>query len=186
MNVLYIGLDNPLAISAAGFTAHKIKPTIAGGSIRRDKKEGTYLAVVNKTGEATVHVNVTMDDGSSKKVGSALFRVKRVPNPVATLGRTYESGKISAGKLKVQRGVVAELKDFVFDLRFHVVSYEMTYAAKGKDLITSRAKGAKFTTQMKSVLKRAKKGDFVFFQEIKVRGPDKLTRKLPSLVFEVM
>ena len=81
--------------------------------MRPDRKGGEYLAKVRKPGKAIVNVNVVMNDGSIKKVGAQEFRVKRVPDPIATLGKVYVSGKIKAGQLKVQRGIVADLKDFV-------------------------------------------------------------------------
>ena len=81
---------------------------------------------------------------------------------------------------------VFRLPNFVFDLRYAVISFEMSFRKKGEDLVTAKAKGPKFTPQMVSLLKRAKKEDFVFFLEIKVRGPDKITRKIPGLAIEVI
>jgi gliding motility-associated protein GldM len=186
MNVLYIGVDNPLAISASGFTADKVKPSCAGCALRADKKKGEYLARVSKVGKAVVNVGAIQEDGTTKKVGAQEFRIKRVPDPIATLGKKYTGGKIQSHILKAQRGVVADLRDFVFDLRFNVISFEMTFAAKGADLVKASAKGPALNQKMINIIKRAKKGDLVFFDEIKVRGPDKVPRKLPGIAFEVM
>jgi len=186
MNVLYIGVPNPLAVSAAGFTSDKVHPSITSGSIRPDKKKGEYLASVSKPGKAIVNVLVTMEDGTKKKVGSQEFRVKRIPPPIATLGGKYESGKIAVSKFKAQRGMVALLRDFVFDARFNVISFEMLYAARGQDLKKVKNTGPSLNDRIRGIMKGAKKGDLVFFQDIKVKGPDGVTQKIAQLSFELM
>jgi hypothetical protein len=79
MNVLYIGVDNPLAIAVAGITADKVTATISEGIITGNM--GKFNARVTKSGEVTVAVS-----SGNKVIGTSKFRVKRVPDPVGYAG----------------------------------------------------------------------------------------------------
>jgi len=43
----------------------------------------------------------------------------------------------------------------------------------------------KFTNQQKELLNKLNRGQRVFFEGIKAKGPDKLTRDLPPIVFKI-
>jgi len=85
----------------------------------------------------------------------------------------------------VNRGLIAELENFDFDIRFNIVSFEMTFAAARQDLLTDVATGPLFSSKMKEFMKRAKPGDVFYFDKIRAKGPDGTTRKLPSIVFKM-
>ncbi|MEX0813045.1 MAG: GldM family protein [Chitinophagales bacterium] len=184
MNVFYIGVDNPVDISVAGFPADRVRASLTeGGSITGSG--GNYIAKVKKVGNTKVSVSVVLDDGSVKNMGAQEFRMKRVPDPIAVIGG-MTGGNVKASTFKVQRGVIAELKNFDFDIRFHIVGFEMTYAAKRQDLVTADASGPSFTPKMLDFLNRAKPGDVFYFDDIKAKGPDGITRKLPGIVFKLI
>lgn len=184
MNVFYIGVDNPVDISVAGFPADRVRASLTeGGSITG--AGGNYIAKVKKVGNTKVSVSVVLDDGSVKNMGAQEFRMKRVPDPIAVIGG-MTGGNVKASTFKVQRGVIAELKNFDFDIRFHIVGFEMTYAAKRQDLVTADASGPSFTPKMLDFLNRAKPGDVFYFDDIKAKGPDGITRKLPGIVFKLI
>lgn len=184
MNVFYIGVDNPVDISVAGFPADKVRASLTtGGSI--SGSGGNYIAKVNKVGNTKVNVSVVLDDGSVKSMGASEFRMKRVPDPVAEIGGE-SGGNMKASTFKVQRGIIAVLKNFDFDIKFNIVSFEMTYAAKRQDLVTADASGPAFSSKMLDYMGRAKPGDVFYFDNIKARGPDGTTRKLPGIVFKLI
>jgi hypothetical protein len=143
------------------------------------------VTTVDLKGETEVVVSVKMPEGSSKTMGSKSFRVKRVPDPVAKIGND-KGGSVKAATFKVQRGIIAELENFDFDIKFQVVGYEMTYAAARQDLLTAMADGPLFTQKMLDFLGKAKPGDAFYFDKIKVKGPDQVVRTLPSIVFKMI
>ncbi|MCC6383619.1 MAG: gliding motility protein GldM, partial [Bacteroidia bacterium] len=65
MNVLYIGVDNPMSISVPGVANENVVATITGGggSLTKDPKAGGghYMAKVTTQGEATISVTAKMD-----------------------------------------------------------------------------------------------------------------------------
>jgi len=77
MNMLYIGLDNPLTVSAPGVDPKDLRLTISQGSI--SGSNGKYTAHVTIPGTAIINVFKT---GDNKPLQSFEYRVKRVPDPV--------------------------------------------------------------------------------------------------------
>lgn len=185
MNVFYIGVDNPVSVSVPGFSPDKVSPSMDKGSITKATGTSKYTVRVTAPGETNVTVSATLPDGTRKVMGTVPFRIKRVPDPVAMVG-TFKGGKVPANKMRPQRGVLAVLENFDFDIRFDVVSYEFTYAAKRQDLIVKQGTGPSFTSEIVTLLGSAKPGDVIYIDEIKVKGPDGTTRKLPGIVFTLI
>lgn len=183
MNVLYIGVDNPLAISVAGFQADQISASISQGTLSKGAK-GEYVGKVTKPGKAMVNVSAKVE-GSMKPMGSMEFRVKRVPDPVAKIGGS-KGGKMKVSTFKVQQGIIADLENFDFDVRFIVKSFKMSYQKKGsKDLYEATTGSAIFSQQMKNLQKQTGPGDRVYFDDIRVQAPDGTTRALPGIILEL-
>lgn len=186
MNVFYIGVDNPVSVSVPGFSPDKVSPSLTkGGSITKASGTSKYTVKVTTPGETNVVVSATLPDGTRKTMGTVPFRIKRVPDPVAKVGN-LGGGKVPTAQFKVQRGVLAVLENFDFDIRFNVVSFEMTYAAKRQDLIVKTGTGPAFTSDMLQLISKARPGDVFYIDEIKVKGPDGTTRKLPGIVFTLI
>ncbi len=189
MNVFYIGVDNPVEISVPGFPAEDIVVSMTNGTIRaKNRKAGQYIVRVRRPGEASVIVKVKLPDGSTKVIDRKKFRVKRVPDPIAMVGNLDPSvkSKVRAGEFKAQRGLVAVLKNFDFDLKFQVVSFEMVYRPKRGEAVKVQIRGPLFTGRAKQLIQRARPGDNFSFYEIRVRGPDGTTRKLPAISYEII
>ncbi len=188
MNVFYIGVDNPVSVSVSGFPAEKISANFNKNGTMKMVSPGKFVANVTSVdlkGETEVMVNVELPDGSKKQMGSSAFRVKRVPDPVAKIGGE-KGGSVKAATFKVQRGIIAELENFDFDIKFQVVGYEMTYAAARQDLLTTTADGPMFTPKMMDYLSKAKPGDIFYFDKVRAKGPDGTIRSLPGIVFKLI
>ena len=183
MNVFYVGVKNPVSVSAPGVATENIKISAPGLSFVKGKKSGEYnVTPTRATGRKGLDVVVT-NSISNAKLGSSKFRVKRLPDPVAkVLGQ--KEGLISRGKLKVASRVDAVMENFDFELKVVVSSFTMT-VNMGGDLVEMRTKGNKLDKKMQNMLKRVKKGSRVYFENIKVAMPGGKPRKVPSIVFKV-
>lgn len=183
MNVLYIGVPNPLKISVSGAKSDAdVFASISNGSISRNGNE--WIANVNSVGEANISVSAVIDE-ETKSIGSMQFRVKRIPDPKPSLGGVLFGGPVQPGTLKAQSGLVALLQDFDFDARFDVLSFEMIFSSKG-EVFSSPGTGPLLTSAMKDFMGRLQPKDIVQFQNIKVKGPDGQTRTLPPLAFNII
>jgi gliding motility-associated protein GldM len=172
MNVLYIGVDNPVDISVAGAASNDIVPSIsglAGGSI---KATGGGHFVVNMTtpGECDINVSIKQKNGS-KSMGKQHFRVKKVPSPNAKFAGVVSDGSASLSELQSAPGVVPDLQDFVFDLKFPVLSWKMSGVVNGL-FIEATANGPATSGDQKSLLQKIKKGGRVLIEEVYVQAPE--------------
>ncbi len=177
MNVFYIGVDNPVEISAAGASANDLKVSMSAGSI--SGSGGKYSVRVTQQG--TTNVNVT---AKGKAFPPFPFRVKMIPNPIAKVSG-MPGGRINAAVWKAQKGVLADLENFDFDAKFEVLSFNMFYQPKLQDPGIASATGPYFSAAMQAFISKAKPGDLFYIEEIKVKGPDGMSRKIPGIAFKI-
>ncbi|MCE2772288.1 MAG: gliding motility protein GldM [Bacteroidetes bacterium] len=183
MNVFYIGVDNPISISAAGVAPSDLQPSLSGGSMSPAGKPGSYIVRVTGGTEATINVGAKLN-GINKPMGSFKFRVKRVPDPVAYVGNIKGDGQMTKAELLGQSGVFARMENFDFDLSFKVVSFVMSMNVNGA-FVEKKGSGPALTGDMKSLLQGVKPGNKVFFEQVTVQGPDGSLRKIPGVNIKV-
>jgi len=102
-------------------------------------------------------------------MGFKEFRIKTVPDPIAKVGGVA-SGSIKKTVLAAQKVVIAELPDFLFDLKFDVVAFNIYTVQKGfvKEALS---KSSQITEEQREILKGLGTKQKVFFESIKVRKP---------------
>jgi len=179
MNVLYAGVDNPVTISAGSAGLEKMDVSFTGGPIRSAGAGGRYIIVPTKLGANNINVTV---NGKSTPFA---MRVKRLPDPVPTVGGS-KGGSMSAAQFKAQGGLLAKLLDSDFDVNFQVVNY--TVGANGGSIQTYREvgnDGPRWGSSAEALIKQAGPGSSVFFDKIRVKGPDNVVRELPGIFFNL-
>lgn len=182
MNVMYIGVDNPISISAPGIPVEDL--TVSGNNVSISGSGGKYTAKVSSTGEATVNVSARIGD-RTQQLGSTTFRVKRIPKPSARVGGKA-GGAMSAAQLRGQNVVSAALDDFEFDARFNITRFNMYIANPRVDpLPAMAASNAQFTPQMKTGLGSVRAGSVVTIYNIVGVGPDGVAQNLDDITFRV-
>jgi gliding motility-associated protein GldM len=182
MNVLYIGVDNPITIAASGGGDDKVQVSMSGGGGSISKVgAGKYIARVNSiTDDARITVSV---DG--KVAGASQFRVRTIPDPVATVGGEPSGANVSAGAFKAQAGVGAYIKDFPFELNYKVTSFSIAADTDDGDIAEAQCSGNSWSGPAQQILKGLKSGRTVTIDNIRAIGPDGRNRKLPSLVYYI-
>ncbi len=184
MNVFYIGPENPVEISVPGVPGDKITASLSPSNYGSIRKSGSgYIVKVTRAGKCKINVTAELN-GKKQNMGSVEFRIKKVPDPVASvLG--MEGGDITKARLSAARTVEAKMKDFDFDLKFNVTGF--TVSAKiGAYFVEERSTSARITQQMKqSIFSKVTKNTKVYFEDVKARGPDGRTRALGVLLFKI-
>lgn len=166
--VFYQGLENPLSVTG-GSGDEKVNVSVEGAGISyRKAGPGQYIVTASNLGSATV---IATDGKNSQRI---VIPVKRVPNPLATVGGKA-GGPIAANVFRVQRGVAAELKDFVFEgVKYEVVSFTLICTGRGFEesgFGIAEVSGTYFNAEAKALLNRCQAGSTVVIDEIKVSGP---------------
>ncbi len=177
MNVFYIGVPNPVQVSAAGVANAKLNVTMSAGTITGSG--GKYEVRVTTQGVTNVTVAA-----NGKNYGAFPFRVKLIPNPQAQCAG-MPGGRVNSAVWKAQQGVIANLDNFDFDAKFEVLSFNMFYQPKLQDPGIASASGPYFSAAQKAFISKAKPGDIFYLEEIKVKGPDGLSRKIPGIAFKI-
>ncbi len=186
MNVLYIGIDNPIAVSVPGVSNDKVKVNISGGGgvlkANPGAGSGHYFANVTTVGPCTLTVAAELA-GKMQQMGSFPYRVKKVPAPVATISDKYRGGQIDKNILGA--GVlVPKLDDFPFELYYVTLEFKMIILQKG-NFLEYETKGARLSEQMVNAIRKTRTGDKVFFENISARM-DKATTQVPSVKLSPM
>ena len=180
MNVMYIGVDNPISVSAAGVSSNAVKVSANGAGISLNGGNGKYTARVSQPGEATVTVS-----GGGLPPTPFTFRAKRIPDPVAKLGKKAD-GSMGTGEFKAQGGVIAWLENFDFDARCDIQGFNLVRVPKRQDPVDNPNRGGKYDAKSQRMVQAAKPGDTYYFENVKARCPgDKAGRKINSMVFRI-
>jgi hypothetical protein len=182
MNVLYIGVDNPVSVAASG-GAEKLQVSISGGGGSISGSGGHYVAKVNSVSD-DCKITVSVE---GKVAGAQVFRVRTIPDPVATVGGYSSGDRISAGAFKAQTGVGAYVKDFPFELKYTVTSFTLVGDTEDGDILEIPCTGNLWSENQKAkdMINRLKPNSLITIEQIRAIGPDKRTRSLPALLYNI-
>lgn len=179
MNVLYIGVNNPISVSAPGTPTDKVRVSMSGGSIS-PAGGGKYNVRVSSPGIAHISVAAEVAPGKTQTLSSTEFRVKRIPDPIAKFaGKT--GGSMATVALKAQNALFAKLDNFDFDATFKVTKFTMIIAKPRADAIVLSTSGGQLSSSMSSALNGIVPGTRVIFDNIVAVGPDGTSRQLNAV-----
>ncbi len=181
MNVFYVGVPNPVSVSAPGIPIESLNVSMSGGSI--SGSNGKYTVNVTSPGTiAKVSISANIG-GKTTNIGSSDFRVKRIPDPIAKFaGKT--SGSLSSVVIKSQNALFAILENFDFDAKFRVTKFSLVIAKPRADVVALTTNGNTFSSQMQAAIAGITPGSRVIFDDIVAVGPDGTQRQLPGMVFK--
>lgn len=185
MNVFYIGVPNPVEVSAAGVPSAQVNVSMSGaggGSISRNS-DGTFT--VNVTSQTRkdeyAYVNVTAPGLSARRE----FRVKRIPNPNAQLSNS-RGGSMGSGEFKAQRGLIAVLENFDFDAKCDILGFQLVRVPRRQDAQIAVNRGGPYGGEARGLIDQAKAGDTFYFEDVKAKCPgDASGREINQLVFKI-
>ncbi|MBI3234506.1 MAG: hypothetical protein HYZ42_10785, partial [Bacteroidetes bacterium] len=185
MNVLYVGLDNPMKVSVPGFPPESVMPSMSGGgSLVSAGQKGSFVANVPAgVKEVTITASVKTKTGT-KAMGNVKFRVKNVPKPTAMFG-IKQGGPIKAVEVQTTGFITCGLgPEFAFEgMNYNVTKYSLTYIPKKGDAGFYQGTGNALTGQIKGALSKARKGDMITVYNIEAMGPGKVGLvKIPTAI----
>lgn len=134
MNVVYQTLENPITISAPGFTNDKLKLSVTGNGTLKNAGNGKYLYIPsNSTADITFTVTGTTGEGKSSNLGAFKYRVKPMPASTTRLASAGDGESIDRSKIVLRPIVTATYDNFLFDgLEATVTKFNISaYSKKG-------------------------------------------------------
>jgi len=180
MNVLYLGVNNPVHVAVSGLTSSQLEVTVDEGAGKIIGENGEYIVMPRRIG--TLKINVSADGDF---IQSCTFRVKALTDPVARVAG-MSGGRVAKNKLLTQDQVQAFMPNFDFDLEFRVVGFSVSTVGKDGSYISAESKSDKITDEQKAIMNSLALGSRVNFEDISAIGPDGAKRELVPIVFEIV
>ena len=188
MNVFYRGVPNPVEVSVPGVPQDKIDVRIDGGHKIKKESDGTYTVEPSSNSsvrEANITVTAELPDGSKKSLPAKNFRVKRIPDPVAFwTGKRPSDKGITMAEVKSFAPVAARMEGFDFDVKVRVKSFTLKVSKDGSfsDLPSGNNR---LTSDQQEALKRLRRGNVIYLEDILVSMPDGTERDLPPMKLKI-
>ena len=182
MNVLYVGVDNPISVAVAGVSSNDVKVSATNLSLIQ-KTEGKFIAQPHSTGKGVITIS-----GGGLQPTNFIYRIKKIPDPfpVLGLGPNRKGGSIKSGVFKAQKRLNLEIPNFDFDAKCKVISYRVVRKPERKDVVISQNTNGDFNTNSKRIISQATSGDIYYFEDIKAKCPgDQQSRKMPEIYFKI-
>ncbi|HPE85907.1 MAG: gliding motility protein GldM [Bacteroidia bacterium] len=182
MNVFYKGVENPVSISSPGIGTELLQVNISQGNLRRSENSDEWIVTIPEEASGMTTIKVSAEQhGEMVDMGSAEFRIKRVPSPVAKIGGT-EGGQIEKNLLVTAAAIIPQMpEDFEFELVFEITKFDFVATQRGGDLFVRQGRGNRLTDEMLSFVKNARRGDKIWLENIFATGPDGTSRRLGTI-----
>lgn len=184
-NVVYIGIENPVNISVAGYKANDISVAIDNGSITGEN--GEYVIKAAKPGKAVITVKA-----GGKVVKETTFNAKYLADPVVALasgnGRLIKGGRITKDALLQAGGIICTVENADIDIPFKVVSFTVSVITNDHvQGMTAITVNDHFSPEQIKLIQSVTTDQRIIIDEITAAGPDGKARKMAmSIVFTIL
>ena len=185
MNVIYVGVDNPIEVSAAGVSSNSLKLS-CGGCEATQTDNNHYVVRANNPGTKAI-LTLTGENGFSL---AKEFRVKGIPSPVPKINTESldkpgaGGGALNSGVFAASTAMIAKLENFDFNAKCSIQSFILVYRPRNEDAQQAVCNSAEFNSDARRYVARAKAGDVFNFLEIKARCPgDVIGRPVGTLTY---
>jgi gliding motility-associated protein GldM len=186
MNVIYMGVDNPVFIVSSNHNPGELEVSINNGSIVG--ADGEYMIRPTEEGKAILTISAEGDSLDTK-----ILRALSLPDPSAGImikvddqTKFIAGGYISLKNLVETDKIHADLSDFLFEVEFNIVSFQLNVIGTSGINIIEDSDSNHVTDRQKELLRRMHPGQRVFIEDIYAIGPDGLERQLNNLTFKII
>ena len=185
MNVFYLNIPNPISVSVPGVPSENLLVRVTNGKIEKHGNDYLVYPAKEDINGKNTRVNVTATiNGITKDMGSSVFRVKRVPDPIVTVA-DKNGGVLKKEDLLAEQGVFAKMVDFDFDLKFLITRFDVTVTGAGGYNKTWSSRSNKFTQEQKQQFSTLSPGSIIYIDNILAHGDDHTDRELSPVSFKV-
>jgi gliding motility-associated protein GldM len=187
MNVVYVGLDNPISVSVPGVPAKDVNVSCSmPQALGKMDNNGTYN--LKPTIENGVNVLTIKAEVNGRVMGTTQYRIRNVPKPTLQLSSIENSGSVSVARVRSIKNVNTVLKDFIFDgIRYAPQTWVLAYQQKNSTQSQiENGRGTEISISMKNAFSNAKPGDKIILTNVTALGPSGPVRVSNSLIIDVV
>jgi hypothetical protein len=171
MNILYIGIDNPISASAPGISPDST--IVSAGTLRNvGITQFVIKPYVDGPRVITITVSIKTYDGKIMKIRDQIYRVRKIPNPEVLFGVKI-GGIISKETITTVAQINAGLGEgFGFEgLRYRVNSYKLIIARQSGESYFEEVTGDRISAKSRVALETVKSGDVIVISNVEATGP---------------
>lgn len=171
MNVMYVGVDNPVSASAAGFAPTDLSINISGcGAKIKQLSAGKYVINATSTGTCLMTVMAKTAQGLKQQGPPKVFRVKAIPPPVAKInGKPVLSTlELQLTELNTINSLGAICMGFEFPVNAVVKEATIVASDRNGNLQEEKINSPLLTNRAKEILRGIGPGKRAFIEGIKV------------------
>ena len=177
--VLFIGKDNPITVSAKNFKPSSISVKVSTGSIEKIKGEGKYNWRICATNDSLAYVKIF---AGSIYIDSISLRILKIEEPYISLFPRVHCR--SGFSIRPRKGVIASFNDeYLYkNTSCKVLGFDVSLTIEGQ-VYQFKNEGAAFDEKILKLLARSKDGDLLIIDNIKTQvgcetSPRKSTESL--------
>ncbi len=170
MNIFYAGIENPVSVSAAGFSPSDLKVTITGcGAETKPTVAGKYILTAKTSGTCSVAVSAKVNGVYQQQGPVKVFRVRDIPPAVLKIGGRLAVSTIELSKNELRNlgSLGAESPGFMFPVTMVVKSFDVEVSGIAPIYCT----GNSLSQEAKLALSRMRVGQKAYIDNIKVQTP---------------
>ena len=179
MNILYVGIENPVSIAASGISSDKLKVITSNGTI--SGSNGKYIVQPVSGSESIIEVLAEIKPGEIKKVGSVVFKNKRIPDPSPCIGNYCNTSLYITKEELLKNTNVNVFINVPFEIKFEIVSFVFSYIGENKNKVDLTVTGNKFNQDIINSIDKMNDGSELSIEDIKVKFSDGSVRILSPI-----
>lgn len=188
MNVIYLGIDNPIEISIPEFSSDKILVSIDNGTIYNKGREWIIKPLYSNK-DATIKISAKTEDNKVIPFGSKVLRVRSLPDPSSYIElkegsniKRFKGGRISKQELlRIIDNLSAAIDDNILDIKFDIQRFTVIYFDSMGNAMMEVSNSNKFSDRQIRQIKAMKRGTRLYITDIIAKGPDGSTRKISPM-----
>lgn len=192
LDIVYMGIKNPISISVPGIPGNAVSATAQGGRLERDGNNWNAYPTGGAGGKFTINV-VANTNGVSRVVATKEFRIKALPDPTAYIeykdagGNTkiHKRGALARSILLNTETLKAAISDGVLDIGFTVLSFRTFNIDAMGNSAPELSNGARFSSRQLEQIRRMTRGQYLYISGIKVKGPDGIEREISPMEIRI-
>jgi gliding motility-associated protein GldM len=177
LNIMYLGLNNEISVSAPGMSSDKIDVKATNRCSVTKVSDGKYKFKPSRVGKISIQV-FRKEDG--KLIASQNWKSKRLPKPIITLLSQEYQGVRPKSKYKVPRNKLFKAvysPDFPLSANVSILTCAVSFISGGGNINLVHIDDGKFNDKFDRALNAARRGDEVAVR-MTVRGSDGITHPL--------
>ena len=186
MNILYIGIPNPITIAVSDAKFKDLEVTITEGKVTPDSKKGRghYIVEVFQPGSADITVSAKTPKGI-KPIAKQNYRIKRIPVKTFLYGR--ESGRITVKMLLSTDGPKVAIDGANMEGFLSIDSFTVRVERDDEELYRRHHVSTnKFDQDTRKFFKKLKAGDKFFIEHIICKDINGQSRLVFPMQFNII